>query len=69
MQQINGSKATVEEVEHIRNNMNRMQYEIESKTSFKDLENHAEFNKQCLDDLTKELMLKASVKEMCKLLD
>ena len=45
MQQINGSKATVEEVEHIRNNMNRMQYEIESKTSFKDLENHAEFNK------------------------
>ena len=39
------------------------------KTGFKDLENHAAHTKGCIEDLNKDLMLKASIKDLCSLLD
>ena len=43
--------------------------ELESKSSFKDLEGHVIFTKNGLEDLHKELLLKASIKDLCTLLD
>lgn len=49
--------------------LDRLAQECELRASFKDLENHTMHTKGCIEDLTKELMLKASIKELCQLLD
>jgi len=46
-----------------------MAHEMEGKPSYKDLEMHSNFTKGCVEDLNKELLLKASVKDLCQLLD
>ena len=45
--------------------LDRLAQECELRASFKDLENHTMHTKGCIEDLTKELMLKASIKELC----
>jgi hypothetical protein len=47
----------------------RLGFEVENKPGFNDLEGHVAHTKGLLEDLTKELMLKASVKDLCSLLD
>lgn len=49
--------------------IDRLANEIESKPSFKDLDSHESIYKRYIDDISKELMLKASVKEIMNLLD
>lgn len=43
--------------------------ELESKCGYKDLESHIIFTKNGMEDLHKELLLKASIKDLCTLLD
>ena len=42
---------------------------METRCSFKDLESQGNYFKDCLDDLGKDLLLKASIKDLCTLLD
>jgi len=69
IQQINGSKATVQDLDSTRKMVERLGFEIENRPGFKDLEGHVGHTKGLIEDLTKELMLKASVKDLCSLLD
>ncbi len=68
-QQLNGSKAAQEEVESLRRALDRLSHEFESKQGFKDLEIQQNYTKGCIEDLNKELLLKVSVSDLCKLLD
>lgn len=43
--------------------------EVEFKSSFKDLESHITYTKNCFEELHKELMLRAPIKDVCTLLD
>ena len=47
----------------------RLAFEVENRPNFKDLESHGQHTKGLIDDITKELMLKASIKDLCSLLD
>lgn len=69
VQRINGQKASIEELDSTRKIIERISAELEMKTGFKDLENHAAHTKGCIEDLNKDLMLKASIKDLCSLLD
>ena len=42
---------------------------METRCSFKDLEGQSGYFKGCLDELGKDLLLKASIKDLCTLLD
>ena len=59
----------MEELDSTRKIIERLSQELEGKPGFRDLENHAAHTKGCIEDLTKELMLKASIKDLCALLD
>ena len=69
IQQINGSKATVQDLDSTRKMVERLGFEIENRPGFTDLEGHVAHTKGLIEDLTKELMLKASIKDLCSLLD
>lgn len=69
IRQINGQKATVQDLDSTRKMVERLSFELENKPGFKDLESHVTHTKGLLEDLTKELMLKASIKDLCSLLD
>lgn len=69
IQQINGTKASIEEIDSIRKIIDRLALEIDSKTSFKDVDAQIAHSRGCIEDLSKEMMLKASVKDVCQLLD
>ena len=69
IQQINGSKATVQDLDSTRKMVERLGFEIDNRPGFKDLEGHVAHTKGLVEDLTKELMLKASIKDLCSLLD
>ena len=69
VQQINGSKAGVEEIDSMRKVIDRLSLELDSKTSFKDMDGQLSHTRACIEDLSKEMMLKASVKDLCQLLD
>jgi mannose/fructose/N-acetylgalactosamine-specific phosphotransferase system component IIB len=43
--------------------------EVEFKSSYKDHENHINFSKNAFEELHKELLMKASIKDVCTLLD
>lgn len=47
----------------------RLGFEIENKPGFNDLDGHVAQTKGQVEDLTKEIMLKASIKDLCSLLD
>ena len=64
IQQINGSKATVQDLDSTRKMVERLGFEIENRPGFTDLEGHVAHTKGLLEDLTKELMLKASIKDL-----
>ncbi|CDW81229.1 UNKNOWN [Stylonychia lemnae] len=49
--------------------LDRIIKDIEGKSSFKDLEAHVNFCKNVFEDLTKELLLKANIKDLIPLLD
>ena len=42
---------------------------MEAKLSHNDLDKQMAHTKLCIEDITKELMLKASIKDLCQLLD
>lgn len=62
-------KASIEELDSTRKIIERVSRELEAKTGFRDLESHAAHTKGCIDDLSKELVLKVSIKDLCGLLD
>lgn len=43
--------------------------EIEFKCSFKDLEHHVNFTKSIFEELNKDILLKANIKDLIHLLD
>ena len=43
--------------------------EIESKSSAKEFDQHVHFARSAIEDLHKELMLRATIKDVCTLLD
>jgi hypothetical protein len=47
----------------------RLAFELENRPNFKDMESHGMHTKGLIDDIAKELMLKASIKDLCSLLD
>lgn len=47
----------------------RVLKEVEFKASFKDLENHINYSKNVFEDIHKELLLRAGIKDVCTLLD
>jgi len=49
--------------------LDRIVKDLEFKSSFKDLEAHVNFCKNVFEDLTKELLLKANIKDLIPLLD
>ena len=61
--------ATMAEVEAIRKLIDRLAFEMESKPAFKDLDTHAGHLKDSMTDLQKEMLLKASIKDTCSMLD
>jgi len=67
--QLNQEKVTVTEMDAVRKAIDRLAMELESKPSFKELEAHATHQKAFAEDISKDLMLKASVKDLCQLLD
>lgn len=67
--ELNQYKANADEVDQVRNAIDRLVVEIEKKPSFKDLETQAGYQKAFAEDISKDLMLKASVKDVCQLLD
>ena len=56
-------------MDSIRHAIDRIVLEVEKKPSFKDFETQASYQKQFSEDISKDLMLKASVKDVCQLLD
>ena len=62
---MNSQKATTQEVEQIRKLIDRLAYDVEQKPGFKDLDGQAGHQKDMIEDLNKELTLKASVKDIC----
>ena len=69
VQQINGHKATATEIEQVRKLIDRLAYEVEQKPRFADLDQHARSFKQLVEDLQRDVLLKASVKDVTSLLD
>jgi hypothetical protein len=69
IKQMNGQKATVQDLDSTRKMVERLAFEVENRPNFKDLESHGLHTKGLIDDITKELMLKASIKDLCSLLD
>ena len=67
--ELNQFKANADEVDQVRNAIDRLVTEIDKKPSFKDLETQASYQKAFAEDISKDLMLKASVKDLCQLLD
>jgi len=67
--QVNAQKASVAEVEQIRKLIDRLAFDVESKPGFKDLDGQAGHQKDMIEEIHKELMLKASVKDIAQLLD
>ena len=69
LQQVNGQMATTAEVESLRKLLDRIAYEMETKPTFKDLDSHAGNLKDQVTGVEKELLLKASIKDTCQMLD
>eukprot|EP00357_Protocruzia_adherens_P011027 CAMPEP_0114975776 /NCGR_PEP_ID=MMETSP0216-20121206/2296_1 /TAXON_ID=223996 /ORGANISM="Protocruzia adherens, Strain Boccale" /LENGTH=802 /DNA_ID=CAMNT_0002336613 /DNA_START=61 /DNA_END=2469 /DNA_ORIENTATION=+ len=63
------SKATVSEVEDIRMNIERISKEFETFARENDLENHVNYTRGALEDVGKDMLLKANIKDVCTLLD
>lgn len=55
--------------DNLRKLIDRLVNDIEFKASFKDLESHVNFCKAIFEDLNKELLLKANIKDLIPLLD
>lgn len=49
--------------------LDRLAVEMEGKLTYNDLDKQMAHTKLCIEDITKELMLKASIKDLCQLLD
>jgi mannose/fructose/N-acetylgalactosamine-specific phosphotransferase system component IIB len=63
------TKANINEIDGLRRILDRVLKEIEFKCSFKDLEGHINYTKNALEEVNKELLLRASIKDLCTLLD
>ena len=63
------TKANTNDIDGVRRALERVLKEIEYKSSFQDLEGHISFTKNVMEDINKELLLKASIKDVCTLLD
>lgn len=63
------TKANMNEIENVRRAVDLLQKQLDIKASFKDVEIHSNFVKNVIEDINKELLLKASIKDLCTLLD
>ena len=63
------AKANISEIDGIRRMLDKLIKELESRANYKDLESHVMYTKNVMEDLHKELLLKASIKDLCTLLD
>lgn len=63
------SKANINDLDQIRRMLDKVIKELEQRASYKEFESHIIFTKNGLEDLHKELLLKASIKDLCTLLD
>ena len=63
--ELNQYKANVDELDSIRHAIDRIVLEVEKKPSYKDFETQANFQKQFAEDVSKDLILKASLKDVC----
>lgn len=63
------TKANISDFDSIRRIMDRVQKEVEFRASYKDIENHVNFTKNAFEEVNKEMLLKAGIKELCTLLD
>lgn len=63
--ELNQNKANIDELDSIRHAIDRIVLEVEKKPSFQDFETQATFQKQFAEDISKDLILKASLKDVC----
>lgn len=57
------------EYDNMRKLVEKLLKDFESKSSFKDLENHVNLCKAIFEDINKEILLKANIKDLIPLLD
>ena len=62
-------KANVQELDASKMLIEKLIREVELKSNARDLEGHLAFTKNSLQELSKELLLKVDIKDMCTLLD
>lgn len=62
-------KANVQEVEATKHLVEKLIKELELKSNYRDFESHVAFTKMSLQELSKDLLLKVDIKDMCTLLD
>ena len=62
-------KPNVAEVDAVRQMIERVLKEVEHKASFRDLEAHVNYTKGCLEDIHKDLLLRANIKDVITLMD
>lgn len=67
--EINAQKASQSEIEQIRKLIDRLAFEVEGKPSFKDIDQMASNHRSLIEEIHKELVLKASIKDTSALLD
>ena len=69
LQDLNAQKASCVEVDSLKKLIDRVAYEMEHKPGFKDLEKQSISTNDLIEELQRELLLKASIKDLTQLLD
>jgi hypothetical protein len=62
-------KANVVELDNQKRMIERIIKELEIKAGQREVEGHALFTKNAIEELSRELVLKSSIKDLCMLLD
>lgn len=62
-------KVNFSEVENVRRAVENLASDVQNKASFRDLEQYSNVTKAFFEDMNKEILLKANIKDLLALLD
>ncbi len=62
-------KVNFSDLDNLRKHLDTLTKDLESKATFREVEQHAHFTKTLFEDFNKEIMLKANIKDLIPLLD
>ena len=69
VQSLINQKISINEFDDIRKLVEKLCRELEEKVNFKEFDSQTNFSRSTLEDLQKEVLLKANIKDVCTLLD